>query len=57
MHDIEWPDGFRQCVKGDESVYRDIYSALDGIGYEMSDMEKSLLDGTHPSYESVEEES
>lgn len=57
MHDIEWPDGFRQCIKDDESVYRDIYSALDGIGYEMSDMEKSLLDGTHPSYESVEEES
>ena len=57
MHDIEWPDGFRQCIKDDESVYRDIYSVLDGIGYEMSDMEKSLLDGTHPSYESVEEES
>lgn len=57
MHDIEWPDGFRQCIKDDESVYRDIYSALDSIGYEMSDMEKSLLDGTHPSYESVEEES
>ncbi len=44
-------------IKDDESVYRDIYSALDSIGYEMSDMEKSLLDGTHPSYESVEEES
>lgn len=28
-----------------------------GIGYEISDMEKSLLDGTHPSYESAEEES
>lgn len=44
-------------IKDDESVYRGIYSALDGIGYEISDMEKSLLDGTHPSYEGAEEES
>ena len=55
MHDIEWPDGFRQCIKDDGSVYRGIYSALDGIGYEISDMEKSLLDGTHPSYEEADE--
>lgn len=57
MHDTEWLGGYYKCIKDDESVYRGIYAALDGIGYEMSDMEKSLLDGTHPSYESVEEES
>lgn len=57
VHDTEWLGGFYKCIKDDESVYRGIYSALDGIGYEISDMEKSLLDGTHPSYESAEEES
>lgn len=57
VHDTEWLGGFYKCIKDDESVYRGIYSALDGIGYEISDMEKSLLDGTHPSYEGAEEES
>lgn len=57
VHDTEWLGGFYKCIKDDESVYPGIYSALDGIGYEISDMEKSLLDGTHPSYESAEEES
>lgn len=56
VHDTEWLGGFYKCIKDDESVYRGIYSALDGIGYEISDMEKSLLDGTHPSYEGAEEE-
>lgn len=57
MHDTEWLGGYYKCIKDDASVYPGIYAALDGIGYEMSDMEKSLLDGTHPSYESAEEES
>lgn len=57
VHDTEWLGGFYKCIKDDASVYPGIYSALDGIGYEISDMEKSLLDGTHPSYESAEEES
>ena len=57
MHDTEWLGGFYKCIKDDESVYRGIYSALDGIGYEISDMEKSLLYCTHPSYEGAEEES
>ena len=57
MHDTEWLGVFYKCIKDDESVYPGIYAALDGIGYEMSDMEKSLLDGTHPSYEGAEEES
>lgn len=35
----------------------DLQATFNRSGYEMSDMEKSLLDGTHPSYESVEEES
>lgn len=57
MHDTEWLGGYYKCIKDDASVYPGIYAALDGIGYEMSDMEKSLLDGTHPSYEGAEEES
>lgn len=57
VHDTEWLGGYYKCIKDDASVYPGIYAALDGIGYEMSDMEKSLLDGTHPSYESAEEES
>lgn len=57
MHDTNWAGGFYKCIKDDESVYRGIYAALEGIGYETSDMEKSLLFGTHPSYENQEEES
>ena len=57
VHDTEWLGGLYKFIKYDESVYRGIYSALDGIGYEISDMEKSLLDGTHPSYEGAVEES
>lgn len=56
MHDTNWAGGFYKCIKDDESVYRGIYAALEGIGYETSDMEKSLLFGTHPSYENQEEE-
>lgn len=47
MHDTEWLGGYYKCIKDDESVYRGIYAALDGIGYEMSDMEKSLMGGDY----------
>lgn len=55
IHDTDWINGYYKCIKDDKSVYRGIYSALDYLGYETSDMEKSLLDGTHPSYEEVDE--
>ena len=53
----EYREKCRVIEEDEESAYRGIYSALDGIGYEISDMEKSLLDGTHPSYEGAVEES
>ena len=50
IHDVSWGRGYRKCIIDKDTPYRGIYSALDILGYEMSDLEKSILYGKHPSY-------
>lgn len=50
MHDVSWSCGYRKCIMDKDTPYRGIYSALDILGYEISDLEKSILYGKHPSY-------
>lgn len=54
MHDVRWENGCYNGVVKKDNLYREIYSALNILGYEASDLEKSLLDGTHPAYEKEE---
>ena len=38
-----------------KSSMKEMYSRLEKLGYQMSDMEKALIDGTHPAYLGKEE--